>query len=286
MRREPVRALRPDEGVRAARHGSPSETPPIDSTESTVDPASWSGESEEADDLDFAPRTSASFSGPLSASAWSDFALSPDSNAPWPEVALPDELEAKLIERLIARDERAFNELVQTYGRRVSALVLRMLGNKAEAEDLTQEVFVQVFKAISSFRGESKLSTWIYRIAVNLCKNRSKYLRVRHAGEQDELEAIAERVPLGEARGANVAVIERPDEAMAGKQVERIVQDAIQKIDPTFRECLILRDVEELSYEEIEQITGLAAGTVKSRIFRARAQLKEIVERELGERIT
>ena len=217
---------------------------------------------------------------------WSDFALSPDSSSPWPDVAFAnDELEAKLIERLVARDERAFNELVQAYGRRVSALVLRMLGNKAEAEDLTQEVFVQVFKAIGTFRGDSKLSTWIYRIAVNLCKNRSKYLRVRHASEQDELEAVAERVPLGEARRANVAAIERPDEALGGKQVEKIVQDAIQKIDPTFRECLILRDVEELSYEEIEQITGLAAGTVKSRIFRARAQLKEIVERELGEKI-
>jgi RNA polymerase sigma-70 factor (ECF subfamily) len=193
--------------------------------------------------------------------------------------------EAKLVERLVARDEQAFNTLVRAYERRVFALVLRMIGNRAEAEDLAQEVFVQVFKAIGTFRGDSKLSTWIYRIAVNLCKNRSKYLRVRHAGEQDELEAIAERVPLGEARRANVAQIERPDEAMAGKQVERIVQDAIAKIDPTFRECLILRDVEELSYEEIEQITGLAAGTVKSRIFRARAQLKEIVERELGERI-
>ena len=110
-----------------------------------------------------------------------DFTLSPENRASWPDVALPDELEAKLIERLIQRDERAFNELVQTYGRRVSALVLRMLGNKAEAEDLTQEVFVQVFKAIGTFRGESKLSTWIYRIAVNLCKNRSKYLRVQRA---------------------------------------------------------------------------------------------------------
>jgi len=85
--------------------------------------------------------------GPASTDAWSeeDFALSPEPSSPWPEVALPDELEEKLIARLIARDERAFNELVQTYGRRVSALVLRMLGNKAEAEDLTQEVFVQVF---------------------------------------------------------------------------------------------------------------------------------------------
>src|SRR6188508_723620 len=85
-----------------------------------------------------------------------DFALFAKTVAPWPDVAFDDEVEAKLIERLVARDERAFNELVQAYGRRVSALVLRMLGNRAEAEDLTQEVFVQVFKAIGTFRGESK----------------------------------------------------------------------------------------------------------------------------------
>jgi RNA polymerase sigma-70 factor (ECF subfamily) len=234
-----------------------------------------------------AARKSALFAAPTEEAAPPsiDFALFSQTVAPWPDVAFDEEVEAKLIERLVARDERAFNELVQAYGRRVSALVLRMLGNRAEAEDLTQEVFVQVFKAIGTFRGDSKLSTWIYRIAVNLCKNRSKYLRVRHAGEQDELEAVAERVPLGQATKANVAQIERPDEAMAGKQVERIVQNAILQIDPTFRECLILRDVEELSYEEIEQITGLPAGTVKSRIFRARAQLKEIVEKQLGEKI-
>lgn len=213
------------------------------------------------------------------------FALGDQSVARWFAVALPDDVEASLIERLIARDERAFNELVQSYGAKVSTLVLRMLGNRAEAEDLTQEVFIQVFKAIGSFRGDSKLSTWIYRIAVNLCRNRTKYLRVRHASDQQELEAVAERVPLGEARGSNVAQIERPDEAMAGKQVEHIVREAIQQIDPTFRECLILCDVEELSYAEIGQITGLPAGTVKSRIFRARAQLKEIVEQKLGEKI-
>lgn len=214
-----------------------------------------------------------------------DFAWRSLSQAPWPDVALPDELEQRLIERLIAHDERAFNELVKLYERRVLALVLRMLGNRAEAEDLAQEVFVQVFKAIGTFRGESKLSTWIYRIAINLCKNRTKYLRVRHTDEQDGLDGIAERLPLGEARGANVGQVERPDEAMAGKQIEQIVQRAILQIEPDFRECLVLRDVEELSYEEIEQITGLAAGTVKSRIFRARAMLRGIVEKELGEKI-
>ncbi len=193
--------------------------------------------------------------------------------------------EASLIERLVARDERAFNALVRAYQRRVFALVVRMLGDRAEAEDLAQEVFVQVFKAIGSFRGESKLSTWIYRIAINLGKNRTKYLRVRHAGEQDELEAVAERVPLGEARGANVAPVARPDEMMVGKQVEHIVQQAILQLEPSFRECLVLRDVEDLSYDEIGAITGLPEGTVKSRIHRARAQLKEIVEKALGEKI-
>jgi RNA polymerase sigma-70 factor (ECF subfamily) len=193
--------------------------------------------------------------------------------------------EARLIQRLVARDERAFNTLVRAYERRVFALVLRMIGNRAEAEDLAQEVFVQVFKAIASFRGESKLSTWVYRIAINLCKNRSKYLRVRHAGEQEPLDAHQDRVPLGAARGANVAQVERPDEMIAGKQVERIVQQAILQLDPTFRECLVLRDVEDLSYEEIGAITGLPEGTVKSRIHRGRAQLKELVEAALGEKI-
>ena len=79
--------------------------------------------------------------------------------------------------------------------------------------------------------------------------------------------------------------IDRPDEMMAGKQVEHIVQQAILQLEPTFRECLVLRDVEELSYEEIGAITGLPEGTVKSRIHRARAQLKELVERALGEKI-
>ena len=218
--------------------------------------------------------------------AWdNDFAREPFPLAPWADVAEGEEIEAKLIARLVAHDERAFNELVRAYERRVFALVLRMIGSRAEAEDLAQEVFVQVFKAIGNFRGESKLSTWIYRIAINLCKNRSKYLRVRHDGEQQELETVAERVPLGEARGANVGQVSRPDEMMSGKQVEQIVQRGILQLEPSFRECLVLRDVEELSYEEIEQITGLAAGTVKSRIHRARGMLREIVERELGEKI-
>ncbi|MFO0679987.1 MAG: sigma-70 family RNA polymerase sigma factor [Polyangiaceae bacterium] len=200
-------------------------------------------------------------------------------------MADPEEPEAKFVERLVQRDERAFSELVRTYEGRVVGLVARMLGSQAEAEEVAQEVFIQVFKAIGAFRGDSKLSTWIYRIAINHCKNRSKYLKVRHAGEQDELEAVAERVSMAEARRANVADVPRPDEMLAGRQVEAIVQAAIARLEPSFRECLVLRDVEELSYDDIGEITGLPPGTVKSRIHRARSQLKEMVERELGEKI-
>lgn len=193
--------------------------------------------------------------------------------------------EARFIERLRARDERAFNELVRGYERRVFVLVHRMLGRRDEAEDIAQEVFVQVFKAIGQFRGESKLSTWIYRIAVNLCKNRTMYLARRHAGEEDELEGLAERNAMDRAKGATVAAVARPDEVMSGKQLETIVARAIADMDAEFREVLVLRDIEDMSYEEIADIVGVPEGTVKSRIFRARAQLKEAIERALGEKV-
>ena len=193
--------------------------------------------------------------------------------------------EANLVERLIARDEGAFNWLVRQYERRVFALLVRMTGNRSEAEELAQEVFVQVFKGIGSFRGESKLSTWIYRIAVNLSKNRSKYLRVRRTGQQAEFDGVEDGAPLSEAPGVRWTATEQPDEAMAGRQLERIVRLAILELEPSFRECLVLRDIEDLSYDEIEEITGLPQGTVKSRIHRARAQLRALVERAIGERI-
>lgn len=195
----------------------------------------------------------------------------------------PDE--QRFIERLVARDERAFNELVELYGDRVYRLMLRMLARKDEAEDMAQEVFVQVFKAIHQFRGDAKLGTWIYRVAVNLCKNRGKYLSRRHSGSEDELDALADRAPLAEAKGITSGELSGPDQVVQGYEVEAIVRRCILELETEFREVLILRDVEELSYEEIGEITSLPEGTVKSRLHRARAMLKEKVERLLGEKI-
>src|SRR5690242_15791845 len=160
-----------------------------------------------------------------------------------------------------------------------------MIGRREEAEDLAQEVFVQVFKAIDQFRGESKLSTWIYRIAVNLCKNRTKYLSRRHLGDQDDVDAMAERVPLSAAKGVSVGDVSGPEDLVAGMQLEMVVKRAIAQLEPEFREVLVLRDVEDLSYEEIASVTGLPDGTVKSRIHRARGQLRALVEKAMGEKV-
>ena len=203
----------------------------------------------------------------------------------WCQVPGSDDSEARFIGRLKARDERAFNELVDAYEVRVFRLVYRMLGRRDEAEDMAQEVFVQVFKAIGQFRGDAKLSTWIYRIATNLCRNRIKYLSRRHAGEQDEFEAVAERAPMSQAKGVTSGDVARPDQMVEGYQVEDLVQCCLREIDADFREVLVLRDIEDLTYEEIAEITGLADGTVKSRIHRARSALKSKVERALGEKI-
>jgi RNA polymerase sigma-70 factor (ECF subfamily) len=193
--------------------------------------------------------------------------------------------EVRFIERLRARDERAFNELVRTYERRVFALLLRLIGRPDEAEDLAQEVFVQVFKSIGGFRGESKLSTWIFRIAINLSKNRTKYLARRHMDSQAQFDGVGEDVAWDKSRDGAVGVMARPDDLLAGREVEAIVERAISSLDAEFREVLVLRDIEDLSYEEIAEITGLADGTVKSRIHRARKELKEAVELVLGEKI-
>jgi RNA polymerase sigma-70 factor (ECF subfamily) len=198
---------------------------------------------------------------------------------------MDESTEQRFVMRLQARDEHAFNELVREYSPLIYRLVFRMLGRRAEAEDMTQEVFVQVFKAIGQFRSDCKLKTWVYRVAINSCKNRHKYLVRRHDDAQDALDAVADHEPLHQAKGVTSGDVCRPDQLVEGREVETIIRDAIAQLEPEFREALVLRDIENLSYEEITEIVGVAEGTVKSRIHRARTMLKEIVERALGEKI-
>lgn len=194
-------------------------------------------------------------------------------------------LSPRFLERLRRRDEHAFNELVLTYETQVYRLVWRMLGSREEAEDMTQEVFVQVFRSIESFRGDSKISTWIYRIAMNLTRNRAKYLSRRHQKSHSELDGVEPKEFHNQAQGRTTGETRRPDWDAMGNQAERIVLECLGEMEDEFREILILRDVEQLSYEEVGSITGLAPGTVKSRLHRARSLLKTQVEERLGGQI-
>jgi RNA polymerase sigma-70 factor, ECF subfamily len=189
--------------------------------------------------------------------------------------------ERQLLRRLRERDERAFKELVESHRDIVFNLTFRMLGNRAEAEDVAQEVFITVFKTIDSFREESKFSTWLYRVTVNHCKNRIKYLARRHDRDRDELD---ETKPAGDAApgATSVPVVaRRPDRALEGAQLEKLMQDAIGALDDEHRVLVVLRDVEDLSIEEICEITGLPDGTVKSRLHRARLVLRKKLQRHL-----
>ncbi len=198
-------------------------------------------------------------------------------------VAMPEGHEQKLVERLKRQDEAAFNELVQLYQARIFRLVFRMIGDRAEAEDLAQEVFVTVFKSIGTFRGDSKLSTWMYRVAANHCKNRIKYLKRRARGKKQELDEIAHGHAIESSTMNTSARLARPDQVVEGKEMEAFIRQALGELSEEQRQLVVLRDIENLTYEEIRDVTGLAAGTVKSRLHRARITLQRRVLSLQGE---
>ena len=184
----------------------------------------------------------------------------------------PEE-ERRWIEKLRRRDERAFTRLVREFQAPVYNIVFRMLGRREEASDVAQEVFVTIFRAIDGFRGDSKLSTWVYRITVNHCRNRIKYLARRRRDQHDALDDTLEsRHRGGEAFTSSV---DRPDTAVEGRRAEAFLKAAIAKLDPEQREVLVLREIQGMTYEEIVEITGLNPGTVKSRLHRARQAIQK-----------
>ena len=163
---------------------------------------------------------------------------------------------------------------------RAAVVELERVAGLAEAEDLAQDVFLTVYKAIGSYRGEGRFYTWLYRVATNHCKNRIKYLARRQQRDHDELD---ETVVDGGDNAAPTApsVPRRPDRQLEGAQLEQIMQRAIAELDEDQRALVVLRDVEDLSIEEICEITGLPDGTVKSRLHRARLALRKKIQRHL-----
>jgi RNA polymerase sigma-70 factor (ECF subfamily) len=188
--------------------------------------------------------------------------------------------ERLLIGRLKDRDEQAFNEIVRLYGDKVFSLVYRMIGSRQEAEDIAQEVFVTVFKTVDTFRGESKFSTWLLRIAANHSKNQIKYL-ARRPTDANGLDDAGDGAAGGHAGPPVQGHIDRPDVLAEAAELETLMQQAIAALDEEHRLLVVLRDVQEMSYEEIGEITGLAEGTIKSRLHRARMAIKEWLDKRM-----
>ena len=178
--------------------------------------------------------------------------------------------EAALIQRCAARDEEACAELVSEHQRMVYQLSLNLLGDHNEALDLSQEVFLRVFRTIHSFRGQSALRTWIYRIVVNQARNRQRWWRRRHRAQQVSLdEHIQTHGDLPERTNGDA-----PDTLLNRKELAEQIRVALDDLPFDQRTALVLREIDGLSYEEIGFSLGIAVGTVKSRLARAREALR------------
>jgi RNA polymerase sigma-70 factor, ECF subfamily len=178
--------------------------------------------------------------------------------------------EASLIQRCTARDEDACAELVTEHQRMVYQLSLNLLGDHNEALDLSQEVFLRVFRTLPRFRGQSTLRTWIYRIVVNQARNRQRFWRRRHRAQQVSLDEHIRNHGELPARGDGGS----PDRVLGQKQLAERIRTALDHLPFDQKTALVLREIDGLSYEDIGFSLGIAVGTVKSRLARAREALR------------
>lgn len=189
--------------------------------------------------------------------------------------------EAQFIERLRAGEAAAFNRMVEDRSAEVYALLYRLTEDQEEARDLTQETFLRAFQAIANFRGEADLRTWLYRIAINQARNRWRWWRRRrreHTVSLDDSDSH-EAQPLG-LRLCDTSQAD-PEQATLAREREQRLSKALQSLSGSYREAVILRDIEGLSYEEIAVTLEISVGTVKSRLARGRMELRRKLESSL-----
>lgn len=187
------------------------------------------------------------------------------------------EEDSRILRGLRAGIDSAYEELLDRYEQPVYGMVYRLLGNSSDASDVVQEVFLKVFRGINSFREQSSLRTWIYRIAVNEAHNHRRWF-ARHCQRE---------VPLQYERDERTCCVEHtadpapsPYEQVLDSEHRTLIERALTRINPVFRTAVVLRDIQNLSYEEIADILQVSIGTVKSRILRGR----EALRRELTQR--
>ncbi|OFW30853.1 MAG: hypothetical protein A3H97_18965 [Acidobacteria bacterium RIFCSPLOWO2_02_FULL_65_29] len=195
-----------------------------------------------------------------------DFLVKQARAVGWSDVG---EREASVVQLCAAGDEIACADLVAEHQRMVVQLAVNLLGDRDEALDLSQEVFLRVFRTIHRFRGQSSLRTWIYRIAVNQARNRHRFWRRRHRADQVSLDAhVAAHGEFLSGREAG------PDRVLAQKELAARLQRALDGLPFDQRTAIVLREIDGLSYDEIAYSLGVAVGTVKSRLTRARQALR------------
>ena len=185
----------------------------------------------------------------------------------WSEV---DSGEAALIARCVKGDESACADLVAAHQRTVFNLAFHLLGDRDEALDLSQEVFLRVFRTLSRFRGRSALRTWIYRIVVNQARNRQRWWRRRRRADLVSLDDHLKH--CGEIEATSEVL---PDRLLASKETAVRIWAAMERLPFDQRTALVLREIDGLRYEEIAYSLDVAVGTVKSRLTRARQALRE-----------
>lgn len=180
----------------------------------------------------------------------------------------PDQLvgpdDAQLVARSLKQDHEAFGQLIDRHASTIINLAYRMVGNRAEAEDLAQEAFLAAFKALSTFRADAKFSTWLYRIASNKCKD---WLRAKRPGMGQH------DIDIDEAIDVHVADEQTPERLLSQQQVAQELDGAIQRLPLLYREAFVLKHIEGLSYEEMEEILGVSGDTLKMRVYKGRLQL-------------
>jgi RNA polymerase sigma-70 factor (ECF subfamily) len=186
----------------------------------------------------------------------------------------------KLVKRTLHGDTRAFEELVETYQNKVYTLAYRYMGNEDDANDMSQEAFIKSFRSLKSYKGDASFGTWIYRITTNVCLDELRHRKRR-------VVPLSLDEPLATVDGDEVKR-EIPDSSLAAdkiyeqKEFSQHIQLLLDEMKSEHKSVIVLRDVMELSYEEIAAVLDCSIGTVKSRISRARNILqKKLVEREL-----
>ncbi len=186
---------------------------------------------------------------------------------------MPDKGDAQFVRRLKERDPSAMDEMVDRFSNKIFNLAIGLLKNQEDASDVVQDTLLQVFEKIETFRGDSQLSSWIYRIAINFA-----YMKIRK-NKRNEYIPIEENMPQFQKSGMHARPVnswaEKADVALERKETRELLRTNISKLAEKYRTVLVLRDIEGFSTEEVAEITGMTIPAVKSRLHRARLFLRE-----------